>query len=626
VKFLARVFILSLFFFCLLRLSSGNINAQGEFQTDYSVTYSVEPSGRTNVTQDIVLKNKTANFYADKFELKIGSTKVENVKAQDGSGPMEVEVKFEDNVTSIAVKFNQRVIGIDKTLPWSLTYSSGELATKSGQIWEISIPKVADSPDIGLYTATVSVPPGFGPVAFAVPTPQATSTSARTQEYTFEKSQLTQSGIAMSFGEKQIFSFNLSYYLENKNLTSRFEEITLPPDNNYQKVVLENIQPQPQDVYVDPDGNFIARYKLAPKARIDISANGYVEVFSKPFRNIYPKLTDAQKEQYTQPQRYWETDSAFIKNKANELKTPEKIYEFVTNYLTYSNERLNSQKVERKGAASAVDSPEESICMEFTDLFIAIARSAKIPAREVEGYAYTQNERLRPLSLDQEGDILHAWPEYWDENLGWVQVDPTWGSTSGGLDYFNKLDFNHVTFIQRGVSSTNPYPAGAFKREDELSAKGVFVAFAQELPQATVVPQLELLVPDKIIAGVPVKVLARLKNAGSTSLVSGTLNLATNLKIKGESSVAFAVLPPFAQRTEEFTLQTKGFFTKSTEPISLSFGDKFITESVSVIPVYYLLISPNFLAGTGVALAIAFAGFYLYRRFHHVKPPNPKLV
>ena len=615
---LARLFLTFVFLLITYHLSfiTSVAQAEGEFQTDYKVSYTVEPSGRTNVTQDIVLKNKTANFYADKFELKIGSTKVENVKAGDSVGPLETQVKFENNVTSISVKFNQRVIGIDKTLPWTLSYSSGELASKSGQIWEISIPKVGDSQDIGTYDATISVPTGFGPAAFTVPTPKTSSTQKSQQFFTFDKDQLTKSGIAMSFGEKQVFSFELNYFLENRNLTAQIQEITLPPDNNYQKVVIEKIDPPPQDVTIDADGNFLAKYRLLPKQKLDVSVGGYAEVFSKPFRNIYSQLSQTEIERYTQPQRYWETDNGWIGDKANELKTPEKIYDFVTNYLSYSQERLNSQNLERKGAAQAVSLPQDSVCMEFTDLFIALSRAAKIPAREVEGFAYTQNERLRPLSLAlAKGDVLHAWPEYWDENLGWVQVDPTWANTSGGLDYFNKLDFNHITFVQRGLSSTYPYPAGAYKREENLGQKAVFVSFAQELPKPTEAAELELFVPDKIIAGIPVRISAQVKNVGSTSIL-GKIDLTTNLKVANQSSQNLGVLPPYSKREVQFRLQTKDFFTRSTEPISVSFGDKFATKSVSVIPIYFLLVSPNFLIGVATSVLIIIFGFYLFRRFH----------
>lgn len=615
---------LALIFFLLYSLLTtrypqitSEAHAAGEFQTDYKVTYSVEPSGRTNVTQEISLKNKTSNFYADKFELKIGSTKVENVQARDPSGPMEVEVKFEENITTIVVKFNQRVIGLDKTLPWTLTYSSNELATKSGQIWEISIPKVADSADIGSYDTSVFVPSSYGPIAFAVPTPLTSTNDGRTQKFTFDKSQLTKTGIAMSFGEKQVFFLNLTYHLENKNLTNQSQEISLPPDNNYQKVVLEKIEPSPEDVTTDADGNFQARYKLAPKEKLDVTLSGYVEVFSKPTRNIYVPLSQTERDRYTQPQRYWETDDSFIRDKANELKTPQNIYTFVTNYLSYDQERLTAQKLERRGAAGAVADPNSAVCTDFTDLFIAIARSAGIPAREVEGYAYTQNERLRPLSLALlDGDILHAWPEYWDDTLGWIQIDPTWGSTSGGLDYFNKMDFNHVTFVQRGVSSTNPPPAGAYKRDENIAQKTVFVNFAEELPSPISRVELELDIPPKIISGIPAKILAQVKNVGSTSILDANLTLATNLKVRNDATVKLGILPPFSKKNLEYRVQTNNFTSSGIEPISLILAEKFVTKSVSTIPVYYLLLSANFIAGSVMAVLITLAGFYLYRKFH----------
>lgn len=295
-KSLARFFpILAVSTFFFLIFFPKSVSAQGEFQTDYQVNYVTDVNGKTDVTQKIVLTNKTANYYADKFELKIGSTKVTDVKASDDVGNLDTRVTFDNNITIITVKFNQRVIGEGKKLAWTLNYSSGELASKSGQIWEISIPKLASSPDMGDYLATISVPRVFGSIAFAIPSPSSAQQKASTQEFTFTKDQLLQSGISMSFGEKQVFTFKLNYYLENNNVTSQTSEITLPPDNNYQQIVLEKIDPQPVDVVVDDDGNFVAKYKLAPKQKISITAQGYVEVFSKPYRKIYKTLSSEQK-------------------------------------------------------------------------------------------------------------------------------------------------------------------------------------------------------------------------------------------------------------------------------------------------------------------------------------------
>ena len=591
--------------------------AEGEFETDYDVTYSATTDGKTTVTQNITLNNKTPNFYADKFELKIGSTKVSDVTASDTTGTLQTEAKFENNLTTIAVIFNQKVIGTGKSLSWTLNYTSDELTTKSGQIWEVSIPRLARSTDIGKYEAKVVVPRPFGPKAFAVPAPLEEITSSSSQTYSFNKDQLLESGISMSFGEKQVFSFKLDYFLENNNVTSQIKEITLPPDNNYQKIVLEKLDPEPLDVVVDSDNNFVARYKLPARGTLSVVAEGFVEVFHKPFRNIYNPLTAEEKSSYVQPQRYWETDNGFIKDKANELKTPEKIYEFVVNFLSYSQDRLNQPEIFRKGAQSAVATPNDAVCMEFADLFIAIARAAGIPSREVTGFAYTQNERLRPLSLTlNEGDLLHAWPEYWDDEKGWVQIDPTWGSTSGGLDFFNKLDFNHVTFTQRGKSSTSPLSPGAFKKKGQESQKTVFVEFAHELPQATINPQLSLNSPKKVISGIPTKVESTIKNRGSTSIIDQNLTLTTSiLKNSTADNFAIKILPPFATRSYDFRLTSGNLLLTSSDTLILSYAETEISKPITIRPFYNLFFSTLFVSSIGLIATIVFIGLIIYRKF-----------
>ncbi|OGD92917.1 hypothetical protein A2697_05320 [Candidatus Curtissbacteria bacterium RIFCSPHIGHO2_01_FULL_41_44] len=619
-RFAARIFfpILFLAITYYLPLTTLDAFAQGEFQTDYQVTYAVGLNGTTNISQNITLKNKTANYYADKFELKIGSVKVENVQAKDTTGQLSTDVKFEGNTTIISVKFNQRVIGIDKTLPFSLSYSSPEIVTRSGQIWEISIPRLAKSADIASYTAKVSVPVIFGEVAFTIPKPEGQTVLGSQQEFTFTKEQLFQSGIAMSFGKNQVFSFELKYFLENNNLTNQYDYITLPPDNTYQRIVLQKIEPAPLDVTVDTDGNFLAKYKLLPRQQLNVTAKGNVEVFSKPFRKIEKELTSEEKERYTGPQKYWETDIALVKDKANELKTPQAIYNFVANSLSYNQERLKQPKIERKGAASALLTPNDAVCMEFTDLFVALARAAGIPAREVEGYAFTQNERLKPLSLTfAGGDILHAWPEYWDDNLGWIQVDPTWGSTSGGLDYFNKLDFNHITFVQRGSSSTSPLPPGSYKRQDNLQERNVFVSFAQELPIITSTPQLSLDIPEKILSGVPVKVTANIKNIGSTSIIGEEIILtSTKLKIITKAKEQIKILPPYSQKSFEFSLGGGKLFSDSQDTLVLSYGGVEISHPIKILPIYKLVLLPAFETALIIALILIVIGFALYYKIN----------
>ena len=86
--------------------------------------------------------------------------------------------------------------------------------------------------------------------------------------------------------------------------------------------------------------------------------------------------------------------------------------------------------------------------MEFTDLFIAIAREKGIYSREIQGYGFSLDQKLQPLSLSS--DILHAWPEYYDTKTeSWIAVDPTWENTSG-INYFSSFDLNHIVFVIHG--------------------------------------------------------------------------------------------------------------------------------------------------------------------------------
>lgn len=82
--------------------------------------------------------------------------------------------------------------------------------------------------------------------------------------------------------------------------------------------------------------------------------------------------------------------------------------------------------------ASEVLKTREGDCTEHTVLFVALARAAGIPAREVAGL--TAIER-------GEGLYYHAWPEVWVGE--WVAMDPTLGQ--------DLADATHVKFAQGGA-------------------------------------------------------------------------------------------------------------------------------------------------------------------------------
>ena len=94
----------------------------------------------------------------------------------------------------------------------------------------------------------------------------------------------------------------------------------------------------------------------------------------------------------------------------------------------------NIRKVGTAALSNAVETLESKAgdCTEHTVLFVALARAAGIPAREVAGVTAIEGG---------EGLYYHAWPEVWVGR--WVAMDPTLGQ--------DVADATHIKFAEGGA-------------------------------------------------------------------------------------------------------------------------------------------------------------------------------
>ena len=196
-----------------------------------------------------------------------------------------------------------------------------------------------------------------------------------------------------------------------------------------------------------------------------------------------------------------------------------------------------------------------------------MSRAAGIPAREVNGFAYTQNPNIEPLSLV--ADVLHAWPEYWDKDkASWVQVDPTWGSTTKGTDFFSKLDLRHFTFVVHGLDYQKPYPPGSYKLGPNPQ-KDVYVA----LTQASFPPLRNSKIEFHVISNVPwadAIVELIIENTGNVAMYDEDLQVLFDDKVVSIEKLAF--LAPYAKYHKNLKIPFS-FFAKSTpKMITVVFG------------------------------------------------------
>jgi len=580
-------------FFLFILLFASKTYAASNFSTDYDIKYKVFENENTHVEINITLTNQTSTFYASSYKIQVGFADIQNAKAFDPDGNILEKVTKDNGGEVIEVNFNRRATGIGSKLNFNISFDTREVAQKLGNTWEVNIPGFSTQSDYSTLSVQVIVPQSFGKASYIKP--QIKNLSQKGDTYTFTQEELGKSGISIAFGDNQIYKFNLTYHLQNKNLFLTRIEIALPPNTNYQDVQIENIDPRPTNVRVDNDGNWLAEYSLLPGKKMDVEARGKIKIFLSPKKE--PE-TDQKLSDYLKEKNYWQVSDEKIKTLAKSLKTPESIYDYSVSHLKYDYSRVTSNKP-RVGALSLIDDPSSAVCLEFTDLFVTLARAAGIPAREIDGYAYTQNSRQRPLSLVK--DVLHAWPEYYDRNLKtWVMVDPTWANTTGGIDYFNVLDFDHIAFVIKGDSSDYPIPAGGYKLPGNEGEKDVNVNFANYFTEESPTLQIEQNLPNNLLSGLSSGGTLIVKNTGKTLSPAQSVIIYTSTLTPNYQKLNLGEIPPYGNIILPISFSKTSFLTNRQDLIRISIGGNILFHKVKITPIF---LEKWVLLGGGVIVA-----------------------
>ncbi len=144
---------------------------------------------------------------------------------------------------------------------------------------------------------------------------------------------------------------------------------------------------------------------------------------------------------YCKADKYWEVDDPLVQEMAEQISSradSDERYARLAFDTVRKHLRLKTHLDERIGASRAVRE-KEGDCDEHADLFIALLRAAKIPARRVVGHIYR----------DGSNPESHAWSEAYLAGKGWVPVDPAIG-------YFGVLTEQYFSRIREGLVSERP--------------------------------------------------------------------------------------------------------------------------------------------------------------------------
>jgi len=600
-------FLLVFLTFAFLLLPFSGVLA-AEFKTDYQVEYNLSQSQDSLSSQvdfRIRITNLRSDVYVNKFAISFPNTfSINNLKTSDDNGSISPKTTVDEQKTKIELEFSNPTIGKDSVNTFFLNFNQANLFKVNGKVWEVILPVIENTGGES-YQVTVNLPEATSKkISIAKPKPDSVN------GYKIVWNNPKTKTIYAVFGDNQVYQTELTYNLKNDQIYPIFTEIAFPPDTVFQKTFIQSISPVPESVRQDEDGNYLGKYFLKPLENKTITYKSFIQIYAQLRDEVVPAVrqaTNQQKNYLLTAKKYWQISKIdIIKN----INTPKEIYDFVTNSLKYNYNKLNSNN-KRLGADVVLANPDQAVCMEFTDLFIAIAREKGIYSREIQGYGFSLDPKLQPLSLSS--DILHAWPEYYDlKTENWIAVDPTWGNTSG-IDYFSSFDLNHIAFVIHGKNPEYPMPAGMYKIEDsrDVSIKPVVTDPVEK--KEIVIEGINF--PTTISDEKTYQGKFIIKNNGNSYLWQIPVEVkAKNIAI-AKGKFVIPVLAPLEKKSITFDYSSSEKNKRVQGILMINVLQKQLLEQkINIIPFIYTLIIKVFIIILGLS-----ALFLIYRLFRKIK-------
>ncbi len=578
----------------LIGLLPLSLHASTDFTTDVHVTYRVNDQSVTNIEQIYTVTNNTSGKYLSSIQLSTATDDVSNLKVTyiDGTTiPTDVIKKeassqgYNYSYQEITVHFNRTNAGGGQRWQFKLSYDTTKLSEAKGPAHTVLIPAISPSSQDDNYEVVLMVPSSFGIPHTTGSTPMSVGLERGQAVYKFSKEDLSRQAISMVFGDQTVYQLNFNFPLKNDSNMARTYTVALPPDTASQKMYINSIDPKPASTRLDTDGNVLADFNVPGKTNLTVKTDvvGVVKYLEYDLSGSGVKAdipADLVKK-YTTSTKYWQADNTEIIAQAKKATAGKEkvgdivraLDQLVINTLTYNNEKIKYNI--RQGALKALDNPTNAVCLEYSDLLIALLRSQGIPARMPIGYAYSGDLKASPAVSDS----LHSWVEAYVPNVGWINIDPTWGEK---FDNFGKSDLDHIAFAVWGSDDAKPSAVGVAGVDRGYQYEQTTLAYIKEAPEPSnngnIEAQKWAILP--FVSLLHYSVVAPSNVAGDDY----RLKLDSGGKV---TQIQLGSLAP-SQKVSAWSLS---FGNNFTQPLNLSFGQ---TGSASII-LATIKITPSYL-------------------------------
>lgn len=474
----------------------------------YDRTFTIRDDRLLDVHENVTLVNTSSSTRITSVTWTIPSTDLSQVQVWDDVGPLTHTTTPLDSSTRLKINFRGLGIRPNSKLTFYVSYTAGGMVSGSGVEYKTGLGGITAG-DFRYDNYIVRIQgPAEAYLFLSDPQSELVENDPPTLRYsTSIGAHENFEGIRVKFYKypayyKLTLEERITNYATSPTTDLRLDTMLFNEETSWQFSALASSNYQIKTMYVDSEKNWHGVFEISeipPGEKKVIRLELLYEV------GIYdPNITSqdvglisevpSPLENYLQADEKWESDNSTIQQRAMEIVAGQsnvylaakQISESVVTSLEYQVQTA------RHGALWAFQNGVGD-CSEYTDLSIALARAAGIPARAMYGWGYSEDNM-----------VGHAWPEFYFPNVGWQPADPTWAETWG--DYFCRVDPIHLTRNVRGLSSGESgvsytyYGAAPSFHENENLMILTRSAAAQEFLSAA---QYAVNLADKLLAASP---------------------------------------------------------------------------------------------------------------------------
>ena len=204
---------------------------------------------------------------------------------------------------------------------------------------------------------------------------------------------------------------------------------------NKQTVNSLNFSIQPDSIYRKENNTYaVFRFHDVTES-FKLEITGDITIYN--MINTQNEDTNVNFAKYLMPEKFIESNNRDIKNAAKQVKGKNDI-ETVINTFAFVDSSVKYKRNESIGAAEVLESGVGK-CTDFSDLFVAMLRANKMPAKTMHGIVVDSRDK----------NPLHQWSEVYLQKQGWVRFDPTFRSAIYKVDKHYEMNLKN-TYIETG--------------------------------------------------------------------------------------------------------------------------------------------------------------------------------